>query len=184
MKLNFLLIAILFGLLTPNYAQKKKNESKETAKYKIYVTSKLQVRELKNKLFVSVLLTKNWVHINDKYNINGKILLKEIHNSIIPSLIINIDTLSTNWNPSEKEMLEDCKKLIYKLLESENYIMQELNTDKDYKDPLKIFEIKPMVEDKGEICYIYDGLKLKLDLLLSTLSKISDEFLLDHIRSF
>ncbi|QQS50141.1 MAG: GAF domain-containing protein [Bacteroidota bacterium] len=119
----------------------------------VYTPSVEIIRELYSNISDSRMLIKSWVHIDKIADTPDKIKLQELHSGGYTKMMDSLMVLSEFWlNDTLVMQLENINLSITDtLFPKHKYIMQALDNFINYEDPFVIFEVTPMVEDKGEV---------------------------------
>jgi methyl-accepting chemotaxis protein len=128
---------------------RKTNEEINT----VYTPSVELIRELYSNISDSRMLIKSWVHIDKIADTPDKIKLRELHDRNYNYMMDSLMSLSKRWgNDTLITMLEDVNiSITDTLFPKHKYIMGQLSTFVSYEDPFVVFEVTPMVEEKGEV---------------------------------
>jgi methyl-accepting chemotaxis protein len=128
---------------------RKTNEEINT----VYTSSVELIRELYSNISDSRMLIKSWVHIDKIADTPDKIKLRELHDRNYNYMMDSLMSLSKRWgNDTLITMLEDVNiSITDTLFPKHKYIMGQLSTFVSYEDPFVVFEVTPMVEEKGEV---------------------------------
>lgn len=181
---------IMYSLFTN---KRISNSSEENAKInEIYTPSVELIRELYSKISDSRMLIKSWVHIDNISDTPDKIKLQNLHSKEYAEVMDSLKILSTYWiNDTHKVLLNKIDSTIVDtLFERHKEIMTKLNSFMSYEDPFTLFEVTPMVEDKGEVMEITNKALSKIERLLveqeafilNKRIEMADSF--DKIRNF
>ena len=132
----------------------------------VYTPSVELIRELYSNISDSRMLIKSWVHIDKIADTPDKIKLQELHLNEYGRIMDSLMALSAFWNNDTLvTMLKDVDISISDtLFPKHKYIMNQLSTFVSYEDPFIVFEVTPMVEEKGEV----------MEATTSTLSRIEE----------
>src|SRR5436190_4631229 len=117
---------------------------------KIYTPSVESLEELHLLMLRSKMLISNWVFIVSSQENLEKRQLKILIATEYPDLRDKLETLSVYWKDDEKQEMRKIFKNIDSLFVFHGLVMNELNTFESYEDAMKIFTVRPMVEE-GEI---------------------------------
>jgi len=181
---------ILYSLFTN---KRLSDSSRENAKINgIYTPSVELIRELYTKISDSRMLIKSWVHIDKISDTPDKIKLQNLHTTEYKEIIDSLLILSEYWeNDTHRTLLNTIHGTIKDtLFLKHQYIMAQLNSFISYEDPFIIFEVTPMVEDKGEVMEITNVvlnriMKLMVEqeaFIIAKRVEMADSF--DKIRNF
>ena len=168
-------IGIGFGILTlavivnSLLTAKSLNESREINEKitSVYNPSLDLINKLSTDISDTRMLIKSWVHIDKKSDTPDKIRLRNIYNSVLPSVFDSLTVLSQNWSADHKTLLKDIQATVNDtLFPKHQYIMDQLSDFESYEDPFIVFETTMLVEeDGGEIMNITESVLAKIDKL-------------------
>jgi serine phosphatase RsbU (regulator of sigma subunit)/HAMP domain-containing protein len=113
----------------------------------VYTPSVDAIEDLNLLVLRSKMLISNWVFIVRKPDHVDKIELKDLINNQYPAKKSQIEELAKYWKEDEKKKIESIFKEIDSLFVFHKMIMSELNSFDSYDDALKIFTVRPMVEE-------------------------------------
>ena len=117
----------------------------------VYAPSTALLQKLSFQLTETKMLVKNWVYVSPKSNTPDKIRLKQLHEEDIPQLMIELNTLSENWEPEEKKVLQHINEYFTQnLLPAQKEVMSILNTFEDYNDAMLVFSAQALVEEESD----------------------------------
>ena len=162
-------IAVVFyAFLTDQSLSKSQIENKKITE--IYTPSVELIRELYTRISDSRMLIKSWVHIDKIADTPDKIKLQQLHSTDYGTVMDSLKALSAFWqSDSQKVLLNNIDKTIRDtLFPKHQEIMDKLNSFESYEDPFIVFEVTPMVEDKGEVMEI-------TNVALSRIEKLQNE---------
>lgn len=132
----------------------------------VHSPSTSSLDELAHMLIESRLLIKNWVFIEHKSQTQDKTRLRQIYSQDYPNLQKKLNTLKTSWNEEDIILYNEIEGLIVdSLFPMYLHIMEQLNTYDAYEEPAIIFELRPMVEDGGEVMIVANKILNKLERL-------------------
>lgn len=145
------LFVIAYAFFTNSALTKSRKVSAEINK--VYAPSVELVRDLYSKISDSRMLIKSWVHIDKIADTPDKIKLQNLHKKDYQEVMDSLFALKKLWhNDTLEKMVEDVDITIKDtLFPKHQYIMDQLSTFVSYEDPFVVFEVTPMVEDKGEV---------------------------------
>ncbi len=145
------LFVIVYVFITNNQISKSRKVSKEINE--IYTPSVELIRDLYARISDSRMLIKSWVHIDKIADTPDKTKLISLHEKDYQTVMDSLLVLSKYWrNDTHKVMLKNIDFTIKDtLFPYHQQIMDKLNTFVSYEDPFIVFEVTPMVEDKGEV---------------------------------
>ena len=110
------------------------------------------LQECKAMVNNSQMLIKNWVFIEVVSDTPDKKKLQNMHEVQFPKLQNELLTISKNWTEEEQAMLNVILTGINDtLFRDHKEIMHALREFSDYEDLMVAWEIKPMVEDGGQV---------------------------------
>ncbi len=130
------------------------NDSRELNKNisEVYQPSEAQLVKLHDLVNSSQALIKSWVFVDKVADTPDKQLLKQMHNETLPALIQSLSLLSDHWNPKDQQAFRSISFFIRDTLFARHHIIiDKLNSIDKYNDPNVMFDVIPMVSDKGEI---------------------------------
>ena len=180
---GFVTIAVIFSsALTFFTLQSNKRISEQVAQ--VYTPSIVYLNDLINVVNDSRMLIKNWVYIEQKSPTPDKIRLQNLHSFEFPKIIERINPLKIHWKKEENEQITRAERVLMDtLFPMHKSIMAQLNSFESYDDPMVIFEVRPMVEDGGQVMVFTDQVLEMLVGIRSTINKRSDEVNSDMISS-
>ncbi len=145
------LFVIVYVFITNRRISYSREVSKEINE--IYSPSVELIRDVYSKISDSRMLIKSWVHIDKIADTPDKIKLKNLHETDFDLVMDSLMVLKDSWsNDTQKVMLENINVTIKDtLFPMHQYIMDQLSTFVSYEDPFVVFEVTPMVEDKGDV---------------------------------
>lgn len=123
--------------------------------------------ELQNLITESKLLIKNWVYIDKISDTPDKIRLQQMHSTLYPNLVAEINPLVNNWNPEDRKIFEQLNKQITeKLFVDHKTVMSQLNSFDSYDDFLILMDVEGMVDASGSIITTTDAILKQLNALI------------------
>jgi methyl-accepting chemotaxis protein len=142
---------LMYALFTNSRLTKSRQENAKINE--IYTPSVELIRELYSKISDSRMLIKSWVHIDKIADTPDKIKLQNLHTKEYGEIMDSLKVLSGFWqNETHKVLLHEIDStIIDTLFPKHQYIMNQMNSFESYEDPFIVFEVTPMVEDKGEV---------------------------------
>jgi methyl-accepting chemotaxis protein len=145
------LFVIVYVFITNNQITKSRKVNQEINK--VYAPSVELIRDLYSRISDSRMLIKSWVHIDKIADTPDKTKLISLHNKDYQAVMDSLLILGKFWeSDTHKVMLEEVDITIQDtLFPLHKQIMEKLNTFISYEDPFIVFEVTPMVEDKGEV---------------------------------
>ena len=172
---GFVTIAVIVSsILTFTTLQSNKRISEQVAQ--IYTPSIVYLNDLINIVNDSRMLIKNWVFIEHKSQTPDKIKLQNLHTVEYPKVMARIVPLKEHWGSKENALITRIERVLSDtLFPMHQQIMQQLNSFESYDDPMVIFEIRPKVEEGGEVMVYTDQLLLMLKNIRSTINQKSEE---------
>jgi PAS domain-containing protein/HAMP domain-containing protein len=172
---GFVTLAVVFSsALTFFTLQSNKRISEQVSQ--IYTPSIVYLNDLINIVNDSRMLIKNWVFIEHKSQTPDKIKLQNLHAKDYPRLSKNLDALKLHWGDAEVFLINSIEKtLTDTLFPMHMEIMSQLNSFEAYDDPMVIFEIRPMVEEGGEVMVTTDKVLEMLRNLRTLINKKGEE---------
>ncbi|MDD2277921.1 MAG: methyl-accepting chemotaxis protein [Bacteroidales bacterium] len=125
--------------------------------------------ELQNLITESKLLIKNWVYIDKLPDTPDKIRLQEMHSTIYPNLVAEINPLIKNWSPEDRQAFENLNNKITKeLFIDHKTVMSQLNSFDSYNDFLILMDVEGMVDVNGSIITTTDAILDQLNALIAS----------------
>lgn len=175
---------ILYAILTINALSKSREVNREINT--IYSPSVELIRELYSKISDSRMLIKSWVHIDKITDTPDKLRLNELHATQYREIMDSLISLSNQWKvDSHKVMLSNIDVSIKDtLFPKHKYIMDQLNSFTSYEDPFIVFEVTPMVEDKGDVMESTDKILMHIQQLMVLQEKIINDKRDQMVASF
>ena len=145
------LFVIVYVFITNSRISQSREVSKEINE--IYSPSVELIRDVYSKISDSRMLIKSWVHIDKIADTPDKIKLKSLHETDYDLVMDSLLILKESWsNDTHEVMLESINVTIKDtLFPLHQYIMEQLSAFVSYEDPFVVFEVTPMVEDKGDV---------------------------------
>jgi PAS domain S-box-containing protein len=164
---GILLIAFLFlvnAIATYTFSQQVLNSI--TNDYITKDRAMLQLAELRTLVIKSQLHTGDWIY--REKDIGSKLNLRKIHGDDFTSLQIELKQISDNLEKSgqidKSQLLEGIMRRVDTLFTNQKVVMQTLNADTDYEDPIKRFESETLFDSK--IVPLANDLTQRLDRLI------------------
>ncbi len=164
---GLLLIAFLFllnAIATYTFSQQVINSITD------YITkdrAMLQLAELRMLVIKSQLHTGDWIY--REKDIGSKLTLRKIHSDDFTSLQIELkqisDNLEKNGQIDKSHLLEGIMRMVDTLFTNQKVVMQTLNAETDYEDPIKRFESETLFNSK--IVPLAKDLTQRLERLIS-----------------
>ncbi|HCX99832.1 MAG TPA: hypothetical protein DG754_06805 [Bacteroidales bacterium] len=125
--------------------------------------------ELQNLITESKLLIKNWVYIDKLSDTPDKIRLQQMHSTIYPNLVAEINPLVNNWNPEDRKTFELLNNQITEnLFVDHKAVMSQLNSFDSYNDFLILMDVEGMVDASGSIITATDDILKQLNALIDS----------------
>lgn len=164
---GLLLIAFLFlvnAIAIYTFSQQVFNSI--TKDYIMKDRAMLQLADLRTLVIKSQLHTGDWIY--REKDIGSKLTLRKIHSDDFTSLQIELkqisDNLEKNGQIDKSQLLEGIMRKVDTLFTTQKVVMQTLNADTDYEDPIKRFESETLFSSK--IVPLADDLTQQLDRLI------------------
>ncbi|MFP4287773.1 MAG: GAF domain-containing protein [Bacteroidales bacterium] len=132
----------------------------------IYVPSMRELMEFNNLIVESEKLIGNWIFIQSYDDTSDKNKLRNIVNEDYPALKQNLVEIAENFRPEDRDSLSDVFVMVDELFVTYNYVMNQLSNFESYDDPMVLFEIRPMMEQGGEIVESTQDITQKLESLI------------------
>lgn len=146
-------ILIVFFLLSiaASYiiTQRIKNINEQNSS--VYVPAMRELMDLNNTIVISQKLIADWVFIQSFDNAQNKTDLRTLINEDYPEKKAELLQMSANFSKEDQDTLRLILEKIDDLFVSYDYVMQGINSFDSYDDPMIIFEVRPMMEQGGEI---------------------------------
>lgn len=139
---------------------------------------------LKNYIIISHDLINRWAVVESREDVANKIELIELEDKTIPALMEQIDSLADFWEPDEQELLAEIFAETDTMFQKHEFIKENLTSLESYSDVSIMFEVGPMVEKNGEIDVQTTLVTVKLDELLKSRRKNSQEALTEMNEAF
>ncbi len=159
-----LFIVLIFGIYIIVTSQKNKNVSEKILN--IYAPSKSLLNSYFNAIDNSKMLIKSWVFIDKIPETPDKIRLENLHDSIFPALVKELDQIKNKWEENDKKLLDEITLQIKDtLFVQHKTIMTLLGNFEAYDDPEVVFQTQPAVEDGGEVIEMTKKILDKLSVL-------------------
>lgn len=171
------LFVIVYVIITNVQISKSRKVSQEINT--IYAPSVELIRDLYSRISDSRMLIKSWVHIDKIADTPDKTKLKSLHDKDYQVVMDSLFVLKNSWqSDTQKKMLQDIDITIKDtLFPFHQQIMDKLSTFVSYEDPFIVFEVTPMVEDKGEVM---EATRIALERIHNLLSQ--QELLISEMR--
>lgn len=180
------LAIIVFALTTSNALSKSRAVNSQINT--VYAPSVQLIGELYSMISDSRMLIKSWVHIDKIADTPDKLKLQELHNRMYKEVMDSLKVLSEYWsvdNDTHRILLQDIDLTIKDtLFPKHKYIMDQLNNFVAYEDPFIVFEVTPMVEDKGEVMEMTQLTLAKISKLLAEQERLISSKREQSDRSF
>jgi hypothetical protein len=134
----------------------------------LYNPSIKKLENFKLNIINSRALINSWISNQSDNNHPDKIKLREIIINSLPSSKKEIETISSNWDISDRDKFGRISKSIDSLLLDYDKVMKGLSTFDSYTDvQLVMGEISPMVQDGGSISTKHASVIKELEALIS-----------------
>lgn len=166
-----LVIVLIFGVFIVIKTRKNKIVSENIIN--IYAPSKNLLNKYYTTIDNSKMLIKSWVFIDKLPETPDKIRLINLHDSIFPALIKEIDEIKPEWEKKEDQSLVDeiTKQIKDSLFVQHKRITGLLNSFEAYDDPEVLFVAQPAVEDGGEVIKMTERILQKLSVLQNRINE-------------
>ncbi len=159
-----LFIVLIFGIYIIVTSQKNKNVSEKILN--IYAPSKALLNSYYNIIDNSKMLIKSWVFIDKIPETPDKLRLENLHDSIFPALVKELDEIKNKWEAKDEKLLDEITIQIKDtLFVQHKTIMTLLGKFEAYDDPEVVFQTQPAVEDGGEVIEMTKKILDKLSIL-------------------
>ena len=145
-----LAIVLIFGLFIIIKSQKNKTVSERIIN--IYAPSKTLLNKYYTTIDNSKMLIKSWVFIDKIPETPDKLRLINLHDSIFPALVNELDQIKNNWEKDDENLADEITKQVQDgLFAQHKKIIADLGTFEAYDDPTVFFEAQTAVETGGEV---------------------------------
>jgi len=159
-----LFIVLIFGIYIIVTSQKNKNVSKKITN--IYTPSKTLLNKYYNTIDNSNMLIKNWVFIDKIPKTPNKLRLINLHDSIFPTLIKELELIKKNWLKEDQKLADEITKQVKDtLFVQHKKIMTLLNNFEAYDNPEVLFETQVVVEAGGDVVIMTKKILNNLSIL-------------------
>lgn len=183
---GLLFIVLIFGIYIIVTSQKNQKVSEKILN--IYAPSKSILNKYYNIIDNSKMLIKSWVFIDKIPETPDKIRLVNLHDSIFPALIKELDQIKTKWEAKDENLVDEITTQVKDtLFVQHKKIIKLLGSFEAYDDPEVFFETRPTVEDGGEVIEMTKKILDKLSILQGRINKQvtnANEALNDSNESF
>ncbi|MFW6248834.1 MAG: hypothetical protein ACOC4J_03590, partial [Bacteroidota bacterium] len=132
----------------------------------IYVPSMRELMEFNNLIVESEKLIGNWIFIQSYGDTSDKNKLRNIVNEDYPALKQNLVEIAENFRSEDRDSLSDVFVMVDELFVTYNYVMNQLSNFESYDDPMVLFEVRPMMEQGGEIVESTENITQRLESLI------------------
>jgi hypothetical protein len=147
------------------------NDSRELNKKisEVYQPSEAQLVKFHDMVNSSQALVKSWVFVDKVSDTPDKLQLKLMHEVTLPELLKSLSLLSDFWEAEDQLAYKSVSTLIRDTLFTRHHeIMEKLNSIDTYNDPGVMFDIIPMVSDKGDVIMLTGKAITSLDKLIKS----------------
>jgi hypothetical protein len=142
----------------------------------IYNPSIKKLEKLKLNIINSRSLIDSWIANQSDSTHPDKIKVREILNKNIPASKKEVETISAEWEPSDRVKYKNISLTYDSLLMEYKKVIQGLSTFDSYTDvQLVMGEISPMIQDGGSISSKYNSIIKELDTLIGALNLTSED---------
>jgi len=167
---GLLFIVLIFGIYIMIASQKNKKVSEKIAD--IYTPSKTLLNEYYNIIDNSKMLIKSWVFIDKIPQTPDKLRLINLHDSIFPTFIKELEQIKSKWNEEDKKLANEITTQVKDtLFVQHKKIMALLNNFEAYDNPVTLFETQILVEDGGDVIIMTKKILNKLSKLQAKINK-------------
>ncbi len=167
---GLLFIVLIFGIYIIVSSQKNKNVSEKILN--IYAPSKALLDSYYNIIDNSKMLIKSWVFIDKIPETPDKLRLVNLHDSIFPELVKELEQIKNRWDANDEKLLDEITKQVKDtLFVQHKTIMTLLGNFEAYDDPALVFETQPAVEDGGDVIETTRKILDKLSILQSRINE-------------
>lgn len=143
-----LIIIITNILVFDSFVKEFRTQNKSFAIYQPSIQLLQDLDELNSR---SLSLTKNWVFIDKDTGTVQKKELIELHDVIYPKFKNEIDYFVQSWDLESQNLYYDLLYSMDSLRDKQAVIMDQLTFFEDYQNPEVLFEIYPLVTEKGDL---------------------------------
>jgi hypothetical protein len=159
------LALIINALLINNVLNKSRKLNQQISA--VYQPSEGMLIRMHDLISNSQMLIKSWVFIDKVANTPDKMRLTEFHNTVFPELKRDLFKITDQWDDNDRiECEKICIQITDTLFRLHHTIMDQLTNIEQYNDPSVMFNIIPLISDKGEIITrtssILQGLKIMI----------------------
>jgi len=183
---GLLFIVLIFGIYIIVTSQKNKIVSEKILN--IYAPSKSLLNNYYNIIDNSKMLIKSWVFIDKIPETPDKLRLVNLHDSIFPALVKDLDQIKGTWEVNDSKLLDEITIQIKDTLFAQHKaIMNLLGKFEAYDDPEVVFQTQPAVEDGGDVIELTKKILDKISILQSRINEqvtIANQKLNDSNESF
>lgn len=183
---GLLFIVLIFGIYIIVTSQKNKNISEKIIN--IYAPSKSLLNKYYNIIDNSKMLIKSWVFIDKIPETPDKLRLVNLHDSIFPALINELQQIKKNWEAKDEKLVDEITKQVKDtLFVQHKTIIALLGSFEAYDDPEVLFETQVVVEDGGAVIEMTKKILDKLSILQGRINERvtnANEALNDSNESF
>ena len=183
---GLLIIVLVFGIYIIVMSQKNKNVSEKIIN--VYTPSKTLLNDYYTTIDNSKMLIKSWVFIDKLPDTKDKLRLVNLHDSIYPALVKEIDQIKEKWEPGDRSLMDEILKTVKDSLFVEHKtITTDLGTFEAYNDGVLLFLSKNKVEYDGEVIILTDRILKKIAALQGKINELAakaNETLKSSNRSF
>lgn len=180
---SLLLVVIINGLVT--YSTSNANKKLNEDILNIYNPSLSGLQECNSMVNNSQMLIKNWVFIERQKDTPDKKKLVAMHDVQFPKLQAELQEISKNWEPNEREMLVSILKGINDtLFAAHKEIMGSLRDMNDYNDDFTRMTAEMMVDAGGDVILMTEKLLTDIEALTAIISKKTEDANMEMASSF
>ena len=167
---GLLFIVLIFGIYIIVSSQKNKKVSKKIMN--IYTPSKTLLNKYYNTIDNSKMLIKSWVFIDKIPKTHDKLRLINLHDSIFPALINELEKLKKSWNAEDIKLADKITIQVKDtLFVQHKKIMKLLSNFEAYDSPEVVFEAQPAVEAGGDVILMTMKILNNLSILQSRINE-------------
>lgn len=150
----------------------------------VYNPSRSHLSDLYTAISNSKVLIKNWVFVDRKENTPEKQRLRKLLSEDIPQLEEELAPYVSKWPENLQQRYNNVVMAIDTLINEHQNIMSQLNNFEAYNDIMKLFSIKPKVEEGGDVILLTERILDDLSFLISEQEKLIEQTNNNMVSSF
>ncbi len=148
---GLLTLALIINAVLINNVLNKSRQLNEQIST-VFQPSEAMLIKMHDLISTSQMLVKSWVFIDKIANTPDKVKLTELHNTVFPALKRDLAKITDQWDENDRIGYENISLQITDTLFKLHYsVMHQLTSIEQYNDPSVMFNIIPLISDKGEI---------------------------------